>query len=261
MTLARDRRRLVAILKREGLSGSDRILGSTLDAIAQAGLFEAGAVLVGTAAYGVSEPLVGHFLPRPTLMTGDVDLAAADLALGAEPPEPFETILRRADPTFAPIMQLDPRKPPSRFGTARGFLVDLITPTRRRNDRNPVPMAALEAGAAPLHYIDWLIEEPVTAAALWGAGIIVRVPQPARFAIHKLILAQKRHSPSRAKRQKDLAQADALIEALLANDPFVLEDALESARSRGKKGWAEPIARSLAELKRRSDDGRLHDEA
>lgn len=253
MELARGRRRLVSMLKKEGLAAPYRVLGCALDAVAQAGLFKGGAVLVGTAAYMMSEPLVGHFLPSPSLMTGDMDLATADLALMAEPPERFEAILQRADQSFQPVMQLNPRKPPSRFINAEGFQVDLITPTRRKKDTNPMPMTALEAGAAPLQHVDWLIEAPVTAVALWGAGIQVPVPQPARFAIHKLILAQKRNAGARAKRQKDLAQADALIEALLVNDPFALEDAFDEARAKGKKGWAEPIDRSLAELKRQPD--------
>ena len=260
MDLARGRRRLVSMLKREGLGAPYQVLGCTLDAVAQAGLFKNGAVLVGTAAYMMSEPLVGHFLPRPTLMTGDMDLATADLALTAEPPERFEAILQRGDTSFAPVMQLDPRQPASRFINDRGFQVDLITPTRRKEDANPMPMTGLEAGATPLQHVDWLIEEPVTAVALWGAGIQVPVPQPARFALHKLILAQKRGATARGKRRKDLDQADALIEALLASDPFALEDAFEEARARGRKGWAEPIDRSLAELKR-APDGRPLDAA
>src|SRR5665213_2364530 len=54
--LAAQRRRLVSILRREGLAGPDRAMGAILDALAHAGLFKAGAVLVGTAAYLVSEP-------------------------------------------------------------------------------------------------------------------------------------------------------------------------------------------------------------
>lgn len=259
MALAKERRKLVSILKNEGLAAPYRILGATLDAIAHSGLFASGAVLIGTAAYMMSEPLVGHFLPSPTLMTGDLDLATANLALTAEPPERFETILKRGDPTFEPVMQINPGKPPSRFSTAEGFQVDLITPTRRRGDSNPMPMRALDAGAAPLQYLDWLISEPVTTVALWGSGVRINVPQPARFAVHKLILAQKRDLGTRAKRQKDLAQADALIEALLANDPFALEDALEDAWRKGRKGWADPVHRSLAELGRLTGDRRKDD--
>jgi hypothetical protein len=254
MELARGRRKLVTILRKEGLAAPHKTIGATLDAIAHSGLFRAGAVLIGTGAYMMSEPLVGHFLPAPTLMTGDLDLATADLALTAEPPEAFEGILRRGDPTFRSVMQLDPRKPPSRFSTADGFLVDLIVPTRRKGDTNPVPVKALDAGAAPLQHIDWLIAEPVGTVALWGAGVPINVPQPARFAVHKLILAQKRDPAMRLKRQKDLAQADSLIEALLANDPYALEDAIEDARTKGRNGWAVPIERSLAEIGRRTSD-------
>ena len=255
MALARERRGLVAMLKRAGLAAPHRTMGATLDSIAVAGLFESGAVLIGTAAYLLSEPLVGHFLPAPTLMTGDLDLATTNLAMRAESPEPLATILRRGDPSFEPVLQVDPRRPSSRFRTSEGFLVDLVTPTRRRSDSNPMPMAGLEAGAAPLPYLDWLVADPLRTVALWGSGVPVRVPQPARFAVHKLILAQKRDGGTRTKRRKDLAQAGALIQALRVNDPFALDDALDDARARGRKGWSEPIDRSLWELDRATTAG------
>jgi hypothetical protein len=62
--------------------------------------------------------------------------------------------------------------------------------TRGRDETNPVPLKGLEAGAAPLQHLAWLIEAPLLAAALWGPGVLVRIPQPARYAVHKLILAQ-----------------------------------------------------------------------
>ncbi|HEX7947749.1 MAG TPA: nucleotidyltransferase domain-containing protein [Phenylobacterium sp.] len=246
--LAAQRRRLVAMLRREGLAAPDRIMGAVLDALAHAGLFQAGAVLVGTAAYLISEPLVGRRLPSPTLMTGDLDLATASVALTAEPPERFEAILRRADPTFEGVLQLDPQRPPSRFRNAGGYLVDLVTPTRTRDDANPVVLAELGAGAAPLQHLAWLIEGPVRTVALSGAGVLVSIPQPARFAVHKLILAQRRDASGRVKRAKDLAQAKALIEALQDSDRFALEDALADARAQGAKGWRVPISRALTEI-------------
>ena len=249
MEQARDRRRLVSLLRRTGLAAPYRTLGATLDALSHAGLFRNGAVLVGTAAYMMSEPLVGRKLPEPTLMTGDLDLATANLALRAEPPERLETIIRRGDPTFEPVLQIRPQEPASRFRTADGFLLDLVTPTRRRSDSNPMPMDELGAGAAPLQYLEWLITDPAPTVALWGSGVSINVPQPARYAVHKLILAQKRDAGGRLKRQKDLAQADALIDALQSHDPYALNDAVADAASRGYAGWREPIVRSLRELK------------
>lgn len=247
MEQARERRRLVSLLRRTGLAAPHRTIGATLDAIAHAGLFRNGAVLVGTAAYMISEPMVGRKLPEPTLMTGDLDLATANLALTAEPPERLETIIRRGDPSFAAVLHIRPNEPPSRFRTADGFLLDLITPTPRRSDSNPTDKLA--AGAAPLQFLDWLIAEPVPTVALWGPGVPVNIPQPARFAVHKLILAQKRDVGTRLKRQKDLSQADALIDALQSHDPYALHDALEDAVGRGS-GWRDPVLRSLLELKR-----------
>jgi hypothetical protein len=181
-------------------------------------------------------------------MTGDLDLAAASLAVTADPPEAMEKILRRADPTFEPVMTLDAKQFPWRFRNAQGYLVELITSVRSREDANPLRLPGLEASAMALQHIAWLIEDSVPTVALWGAGVQVRVPQPARYAVHKLIIAQKRISGSRLKRAKDLAQAKALIEALGQSDPFALEDAMADARGRGERGWATPIARSLTEL-------------
>jgi hypothetical protein len=109
-----------------------------------------------------------------------------------------------------------------------------------------MPIPALRAAAIPLQHLDWLIDSPSPAAALYGAGVLVYVPQPARYAVHKLIIAQKR-GPGSVKKQKDLDQAKALIEALKQTDPFAVEDVLEDARSRGE-GWRDRIDRSLQQL-------------
>ena len=261
MRLARERRRLVAMLRNSGLAAPDRMLGAALDAIAHAGIFRDGGVVVGTAAYLMSEPFVGHRLPAPTLMTGDLDLATINLAITADPPEPFEAILQRADPSFQPVLQLDPRQLPVRFRNGQGYLVDLLTQTRRHDER-PVALQQLAAAAEPLQHLAWLIDAPLPAIALWGSGVQTMIPQPARFAVHKLILAQRRSPLDRSKRQKDLAQANALIEALRTADPFSLEDALEDARDRGPN-WVRSISRSLSELGRdeRSDPFKQPDHA
>jgi hypothetical protein len=200
----------------------------------------------------LSEPHVGRRLPAPTLRTGDLDLATVNIALTAETDEGMESILRHADPTFQAVMQLDPRQPPSKFRNAHGYLVDLVIQRRNKTQKNPVPLRGLDAGAVPLQHLAWLIENPVPTVALWGAGVPVLIPQPARFAVHKLILAQRRDEVDRLKRTKDLAQADAIITALYVHDPFALEDAIEDARSQGKDGWSDPIDRSLAELQRKA---------
>lgn len=246
---AREDRKTISLLKRSGIPAPTIQLGRVLDALAEARVF-ADATLVGTAAYQCYAPLVGYALPRPTLMTSDADLAAASLAFSALPEgETFLDILMRADPTFSPTPALSkPNAPSSAFRSADGFLVDLVTQKRTRRDTNPLPIEGAEAGAVPLQFIRWLIADPIEAVVLYGSGVAITVPQPARFAVHKLILAQERPKNERANRQKDLLQADSLIEALREADPFALQDALDDARSQGRN-WASRIKRSLSELK------------
>ncbi len=242
-----ERRKTVQMLRAQGLPGPTTELGRVLDVLADAGLFKE-AVLVGTAAYQCYSPIVGMMLPSAALMTQDADLATTSLALAADDgDETLETILRRADKSFTAVLGLDARRPPSRFRSANGFLVDLLTPQRRRTDTNPMPLKRLGAGAVPVQHLDWLIEAPVQAVALHGPGVPVRIPAPARYAVHKLIVAQKRSDI--VKRRKDLLQAGALVEALRTTDPWALADAIGDARSRGRDGWQRPIDRSLKELK------------
>ena len=248
MARREERRRLVAALRRL-IPGPTAALGKVADAIAHAGLFRRGAVLVGTGAYQCYPPLLGVVLPAATVMTQDLDLATADLALDADSQgDNMLAILRRAEPSFAAVPGLDPKALPSRFRDARGFVVDLLTPQRRRSDRDPMPLKGLAAGATPLQHLDWLIAEPVPAVALHGAGVPVMLPQPSRFAVHKLIVAQRRGAHEIAKSRKDLAQAGAMIEQLRADTPYAWEDALGDARRRGREGWSRPIERSLAML-------------
>lgn len=248
MARRQERRRLVSTLRRL-IPGPANALGRVADAVAHAGLFRRGAVLIGTAAYQCYPPLLGAVLPAATVMTQDLDLATVDLALDAEiESDSMLAILQRAEPSFAALPGLDPRAPPSRFRDAQGFVVDLLTPQRRRSDRDPMPLKGLAAWATPLQHLDWLIAEPVPAIALHGAGVPVMLPQPARFAVHKLILAQKRAAHELAKSRKDLAQAAAMVEALRLDAPFALDDALEDARRRGRDGWARPLERSLAQI-------------
>jgi hypothetical protein len=246
---AAERRNTVRILRSQGLPAPSADLGRVLDALADAGLFK-DAVLVGTAAYQCYSALVGVFLPAAALMTQDVDVATASLGISAEEgSETMLAILKRADSTFSALPGLKPQAPPSHFRNASGFVVDLLTPQRTRNDPNPVALKALAAGATPLQHLRWLMENPVPAVALHGPGVPIRVPAPARYAAHKLIVAQKRAaSGEAAKRQKDLAQAKALVEAILQTDPWAIRDAIEDARAQGEEGWARPIGRSLREL-------------
>jgi hypothetical protein len=220
-------------------------LGRLLEALSNAGLFGRGMILAGTAAYQTYSPLVGVALGAAAMTTQDADLAVATLAVSAHAEgDDLLAILHRADATFKPLPGLDRRSPPLRFRAANGFAVDVITTIRRRADEErPVSIPALACGAQPLRFLEYLIEDAIEAVALYGPGIRITVPRPERFAVHKLIVAQARDVGA-AKRNKDLAQARELFDALAATMPETLQEALDNARRRGRK-WSAHIAASL----------------
>lgn len=249
---AKGRRKTISALKACGVPAPAPQLGAILDALDDAGLLMK-MVVVGTTAYQCYTPLTGRILPAAQLTTQDPDFATLSLTIEAdEEGENLETILKRADTSFTSIPGLNRKAPPAHFRSASGLMVDLLTPQLRRDDPNPMPLEKLKAGATPLQYLRWLIEEPTQAAVLFSAGIPVFVPQPARYAIHKLIVAQKR-TKDRIKREKDLAQASALITVLRESDPYVLEDARDAAFAEGKDGWETPVCRSLKEIRLEED--------
>ena len=57
-----------------------------------------------------------------------------------------------------------------------------------KNNEAPVPIRRLNAAAEPLRFLDFLIEDPISAVMISGTPCLVRVSQPARYALHKLIL-------------------------------------------------------------------------
>ncbi|WP_353505727.1 GSU2403 family nucleotidyltransferase fold protein [Rhizobium sp. RM] len=85
-----------------------------------------------------------------------------------------------------------------------------------------------------------------------GAGVSVVVPDPSRFAVHKLIVAGQRQDDAagRAKKEKDLRQAGMLFEALRETGAGRdLEDSLREAWGRGPS-WRSAITAGVDAVRR-----------
>jgi len=72
--------------------------------------------------------------------------------------------------------------------------------------------------------------------------VLVNVPEPARYAIHKLIVSQVRSDAP--KRAKDLWQASCLLAVLLRQDKHALMETFAEAMKRGPK-WSQNVRRGL----------------
>lgn len=229
------RRMLVRALRAAGLHAPDDRTGRILSALAQAGAFRLRAAVVGTVAFQTYGAALGFVLPSQAVRTGDLDIAqdyGISVAIDDGLDRSFLDVLRAADPAFTPVPKLDPSKSAA-YRTPDGYAVDVLTTSRNAGDEETSRLEALKTDATPLRFMDFLLRDTVEATVLHGDGVLVRVPAPARYAVHKLIVSRKR-GQANPKRRKDVEQAQALIEALSLDDPFALREAYAEARDRGE---------------------------
>lgn len=246
-------RTTVSALKRSRIPSPSLKLGKVIEVIANAGLFEQGVILIGTAAFQTYSCTLGYYLPGAAVMTNDADLLVASFVSSGEKQD-METILKRADPSFRAQMTNDDRLP-RLFKSSDNFSVDILTKFGRGR-KSPIQLDDLGCAAEALSFMEYLAADPMEAVVLYGAGVLARVPSPLRYAIHKLLIAQERRGKFSIKRTKDLMQAKDLIDIYLETDRASLLDALDEARDRGKP-WRGNINASLRELGRDGRQGRL----
>lgn len=241
----RGRARLIRILRAEGFPGVDAATGSLLTAMASAGLFRLGGTVVGTHAFRLYEGELGlRYSFDQTAQTGDIDIASFErlsLTLEDTASPPLQEVLRGFD--FAAPSLDDSRT--WRWRQTRGdLLVEFLTPSFQEEE-GIRPLPALGVHAQSLHHLNYLIREPIMAALTYRSGVLVQIPRPERFAIHKLIVAaRRRRDENRSKAEKDRLQAAFLINALSEDRPDDLKEALEEARSQGPH-WRDRIEETL----------------
>jgi hypothetical protein len=127
-----------------------------------------------------------------------------------------------------------------------GQLVEFLTPAFGEETIRYLP--ALGVNAQALNYLNFLIAEPIHAAAIYRSGVLVQVPRPERYAIHKLIIADRRRDGAGSlKASKDREQAAFLIEAMAEDRPDDLRRAYVTAMDVGPR-WREHISNSLKRM-------------
>lgn len=206
--------------------------------LADSGVFRSGGVLVGTIAFGIIGNHLGVIWGMDARMTQDVDIAACS-GLSVAVPDltvAVPSTLESLNMGFFPVPRLS-RKEPSTSFAIRGktLRVDLLTPMRKSSE-SPVQIRRFGAAATPLRFLDYLLEDPINSAMIAGTPCLVRVPQPARYALHKLIVSNERDATAGEKRQKDLKQARVLLSILQQDRPGDVLLAWEALVVRGA-GW------------------------
>ncbi|WP_371928354.1 GSU2403 family nucleotidyltransferase fold protein [Oceanicola sp. 502str15] len=242
------RTRLVRLLRAEGLAPMDGGTGSLLAAMARIGVFRLGGTVIGTQAFKLYEAELGVKLGYADFaMTGDVDIASFErlsVALEDTVTEPLNDVLGNL--SFDPVPSIDKGKVWRWRQTRRELLVEFLTPSFEA-DEGLKPLPSLGVSAQSLHYLNFLLARPIPAVGLYRSGVLVQIPRPEAFAIHKLIVAARREGRDAIKARKDRAQAALLIAALAEDRPGELAEAWEEARAGGAK-WCEKIDATLARM-------------
>lgn len=216
--------------------------------LAEYQFFRAGGLLVGTHAFLALGNQLGVAWAAAT-RTLDLDLAHAGpggnvaVALPANMHANAHDALTSLEYGFLPALggskslaslYVSEREPDLR--------IDFLTVTRRARE---VHAPELGVALSPLKFLDYLIERPGQAVLLDRAdACLVNLPDPARYGLHKLIVAHERGT-RHPKHGKDIAQALALIDWHLQRAPHALLDAWDDLARHGG-GWVKRARASLA---------------
>lgn len=238
-------------------SGGPRHVGQhfrVVDALARAGLFRAGLLLVGSHAFVSIGASLGVSWSAQDAATADIDLCRDELVTVAcveEISVDVPGILHTLDPSFFLVPELDLKRPSSSVSSRKtGIRVDLLKPARTTRDERPRMVASLGLAAQPLRYMDYLVRDDTRRGLFLGPhAVLVNVPDAGRYAFHKLAVAERRsHGPNSIKSQKDRRQAAALIEVLAVDQPGTLTAAAQAARRYRDRGLLKDIKRSLPHI-------------
>ncbi len=203
-----------------GFQVADKAVARVMVALHNAGLLDAGLVLVGTLGWMAWLNELGA--RTVAARTQDIDLAARQgLKLAA--PQSFLQTVQATKLGFEPVPGLPNRAPSTSVKLAGrdGLRIDVLAPGKALGRTVALPPLQWHAQTVP--HFDYLLQQPVEAALLAGGHCVpVWLPQAPRLMWHKLYASAVRRSfPEKA--QKDLLQAATL--AALCFEQFDQEPA------------------------------------
>ncbi len=228
-----NREQLVTMLVSGGAHAVSSAEARIFEIIERAGAFLVGGVLVGSHAFSLYGNMLGINWPTKVIQTHDVDIASEThiaLALRNKPINLKQTLLD-ADMGFIEVPALDRKSPSTSFRIqGKQLSVDVLTPLIGKPTSKPILIESLNTYAEPLRFLDYLLQDTQPAVIVNKAGILVNVPSPARYALHKLVSSIRRPPAMQTKTLKDNDQAELLLTVLLEDRPGDIQIAYEAAQ-------------------------------
>jgi len=237
---------------------TDKSMYRVIHGLADAGVFRNSGVLIGTHAFQTIGVMLGKRWPTDSMATSDVDIAAEKKLSVAilPPPSDIPAVLESLKMGFLPVPRLNHKEPSTTYSIRKSRLrLDILTPKTTTSD-SPVFIRRFNCAAAPLPYLSYLVENPVQAVIADTEPLLVNVPQPVRYAMHKLIVSQVRDVSAAAKSHKDLFQSNQLLTLLKNERPGDIQPAWDNLVERGPK-WKKCAEAGLAEMQKRFGEFRL----
>lgn len=244
--------RLCAQLRAGGALITDTASARVLKALADSGVFQLGGVLIGTHAFTVLGNMLGLRWTSAAFRTQDVGVAMDASVSVALPPlrADIPKALESLEMGFLPVPALDVKHPSTSFKVrGKSLRVDVLTPQGSSRSRKPVLIGRFKVAAQPLPFLDFLVEGAEPGAVVNGGGVLIQVPTPARFALHKLIISRERQAALHGKSEKDLSQAAQVISVLVDERPGDLQLAWKAVEERGA-GWIRRAIAGIDAIKR-----------
>lgn len=120
------------------------------------------------------------------------------------------------------------------------LMVEFLSPEKSRGMDEPVNIPKLGVNAQALRYLNFLVTEVITVHA---EGLTLRMPHPVYFALHKLIVFQRR--PKKEKAEKDKEAAVMLLRVLIRKGDTPL---IRSVFEATLPAWRKTILKGLQDL-------------
>ena len=226
-----DRKRLVAMIAAGGGNMEKGRPAKIIEKMADVGVFDAGGMLIGSYAFACYGNMLGVIFDDAMRRTEDMDVAY-DRSIEIGFVRDVRVDIRDTSPEMVEPKQINPWVPPYEMIAPDGFKIEFLTSRLNPSDKSPIPIERFGVNAQPLEFLDFLIKGSVEAVVLYGAGILVNVPTPAKFAVHKLAVSQLRLTANPEKMRKDLMQAEAIIAYLIEQNPGALILAVDELKAR-----------------------------
>lgn len=224
--------------------------------LADYGFFRAGGVLVGTHAFLAYGNMLG--LRWGDSLPQDIDLAHSvknvSLALPATVEVKAHSAIESLEMGFLPVAGLSGKSGATYLNPKEPeFRLDFLTVPHRKGEEVYVH-PRLNVPLQPLKFMEFSLEN-IQQTVLFDSGnaVLVSVPHPARYALHKLIVYGERESAFAAKSTKDLRQAASLLAYYREYRPREIDEAWTDLVSRGK-GWQRRAGQAVAAMDKRYPD-------